>query len=79
MKKILTVQVTSDGCGDLIPSETSIAHTITGLKRKLRAYKPTLSWICIAGDKELIILDLFEKKHNFTVLRYEEHEVIGDD
>lgn len=80
MKKILTVQVTSDGYRDPVQSETTISSTINGLKRKVKtSYKAALSWICVADDKELVILDLRERKHNFAVLRYIEHEVIGDD
>lgn len=80
MKKLLTVQVTGDGYRDPVPSETTFSHTINGLKRKVKAsYKPALSWMCIAGDKELVILDLYETEHHFVILRYEEHEVIGDD
>ena len=80
MKKLLTVQVTNDGYRDPIPSETTMAHTINGLKRKFKAYDPSSwIWICVASDKELSLLELYEVKHKFAVLRYEEHEVIGDD
>ena len=80
MKKILTVQVTQDGYRDPVPSTTSAAMTITRFKRQIsEAYKPLFNWVCFAGDKELVILDLRERKHNFAVLRYIEHEVIGDD
>lgn len=80
MKKILTVQVTLDGHRDPTPSTTIAAMTITGFKRQINAaYKQSFNWLCIAGDKELVILDLYEAKHSFAVCRYTEHEVIGDD